>query len=103
MSVRLRLSRIGRKKYPAYRIVAADQRSPRDGRFIETVGRYQPANPDKTQQIVVDHEKALQWLKNGADPSETVRALLRRSGVLKAYHEFRIQEHKARKAAKPAS
>jgi small subunit ribosomal protein S16 len=80
MAVKLRLKRMGAKKAPFYRIVVADSRSPRDGRFIEEIGYYNPVtNPS---QLKVDGEKALEWIKKGAQPSDTVRALLKKSGVL---------------------
>lgn len=79
MAVKIRLKRIGAKKDPFYRIVVADSRSPRDGRFIEEIGNYDPM----TKKIVVDGEKALVWIKNGAQPTETVRSLLKKNGVLK--------------------
>ncbi len=86
--VRLRLRRMGRKKAPSYRIVAADARSPRDGRFIEIVGHY---NPMKDPAILhIDEEKALKWLKTGAQPTEAARSLLRKAGVLRKFHEFRV-------------
>jgi small subunit ribosomal protein S16 len=79
MSVRLRLRRQGRKGQPFYHIVAADARVARDGKFLEKVGTYNPtANP---AVIEVDHDKAIKWLKNGAQPTETVRAILRYTGV----------------------
>jgi small subunit ribosomal protein S16 len=79
MAVKIRLKRIGAKKDPFYRIVIADSRSPRDGRFIEEIGNYDPM----TKKLVVDGDKALQWMKNGAQPTETVRSLLKKNGVLK--------------------
>ena len=79
MAVKLRLKRMGSKQRPFYRIVAADSRSPRDGRFIETVGTYQPIY--KENNIVVDEEKALKWLNNGAIPTETVKNILSKTGV----------------------
>lgn len=79
MSVKIRLKRVGAKKDPFYRIVVADSRSPRDGRFIEEIGNYDPM----TKKTVVDGEKALTWIKNGAQPSDTVRSLLKKNGVLK--------------------
>jgi small subunit ribosomal protein S16 len=97
------MSRAGRSKKPAYRIVAADQRAARDGRFIELIGRYQPINPNPDQQLVVDAEKALAWLKRGATPSDTVRSLLRKKGVLKAFHDYQVEEHKKRKEAAAAA
>ena len=80
MAVKLRLKRMGSKKQPFYRIVAADSRFPRDGRFIETVGTY---NPLKTPaEINIDKEVAKKWLNNGATPTDTVRSLLSKSGLL---------------------
>ncbi len=81
MAVKMRLRRVGAKKAPSYRIVVADSRSPRDGRFIEQVGFYDPLkNP---AEIKFDNEKAAQWLKNGAQPTETVRSLLKKADLLK--------------------
>ena len=78
MSVKIRLRRTGRKKQPSYRIVVADERSPRDGRFIEIIGNYNPlTNPPV---IIVDLEKVKAWMLKGAKPSETVRSLLREVG-----------------------
>ncbi|MGA2208517.1 MAG: 30S ribosomal protein S16 [Acidimicrobiales bacterium] len=79
MSVKLRLMRVGKKKQPTYRIVAADSRSPRDGRFIEIVGTYAPRSDPS--EITVKSDKALEWLSKGAQPTETVRKLLEISGV----------------------
>lgn len=79
MATRIRLKRMGAKKQPFYRIVVADSRSPRDGRFIEEIGHYDPCkNP---ADVKIDGEKALKWLKSGAQPSETVRALLKKTGL----------------------
>ena len=84
MAVKLRLMRMGKKKQPTYRIVAADSRSPRDGRFIEIVGTYQPRlNPSIVE---IDNAKAVRWLSDGAQPTETVQKLLQISG---AWEEFR--------------
>lgn len=78
--VKIRLRRMGAKKNPYYRIVVADSRSPRDGRCIEELGTYDPlANP---AAITVDAEKAQNWIKNGAQPTDTVRGLLKKAGVL---------------------
>ena len=83
MAVKLRLKRMGAKQKPFYRIVAADSRSPRDGRFIETVGTYNPIkNP---QEINIDEEKALSWLSKGAEPTDTVRSLLKSVGITKKF------------------
>lgn len=79
MTVRIRLSRFGRKKLPFYRLVVSDSRSPRDGRFIEQIGTYDPMK--EPAEIKVDEEKALKWLTNGAQPSDTARGLLKKSGV----------------------
>src|ERR687885_2943004 len=87
MAVRIRLRRVGRKKNPVYRIVVADARSPRDGRFIEMIGHYQPRRADMGLDVNV--ERANYWLDVGAQPSDTVRSLLRRAGVLKRRHEAR--------------
>jgi len=78
---------MGAKKDPFYRIVAADSRSPRDGRFIESIGYYNPTSTPA--EIKVDSEAALKWLRNGAQPSDTVRNLLSQAGVMKAFHEER--------------
>ncbi len=78
--VKIRLRRMGAKKNPYYRIVVADSRSPRDGRCIEEIGSYDPlANP---AEIKVDVEKTQNWIKNGAQPTDTVRGLLKKAGVL---------------------
>jgi len=77
--VKIRLQRTGAKKKPSYRIVVADCRSPRDGRFIEIVGHYYPISADKS--FDVDEEKTLGWLKKGAQPTETVNRLLKKAGI----------------------
>ncbi|MFN2563802.1 MAG: 30S ribosomal protein S16 [Gemmatimonadaceae bacterium] len=86
--VRIRLRRVGRKKQPIYRIVVADSQSPRDGRFIEIIGNYSPRQGNTA--IDLKTERANYWLDHGAQPSDTVRSLLRRAGVLKARHERRV-------------
>lgn len=88
MAVRIRLRRTGRKKAPMYRIVVADSRSPRDGRFIEIVGQYAPRQGENALNL--DTERVNHWLDHGALPSDTVRSLLRRAGVLKTRHETRL-------------
>ena len=81
MAVKMRLKRIGQKKAPFYRVVVADSRSPRDGRFIEEVGYYDPnQNPSV---VKIDEEKAKKWLANGAQPTETVAKLLKVAGIEK--------------------
>lgn len=85
--VKIRLNRMGAKKKPFYRIVVADSRSPRDGRFIEIVGNY---DPTKNPAIVnVDEEKVMAWIKNGAQPTDTVRSLLSKQGIMKKIHQER--------------
>ena len=85
MAVKLRLVRMGKKKQPTYRVVAADSRSPRDGRFLEVVGNYAPRGRSKADDaaiITIDHDKAIKWLKDGATPTDTVERLLRTAGTL---------------------
>jgi small subunit ribosomal protein S16 len=81
MATRIRLRRVGRKKVPLYRIVIADKESPRDGRFIEIIGTYNPKGTTAAQKIQVDAEKARQWIGQGATASDTVQSLLRQAGV----------------------
>ena len=83
MAVKLRLKRMGSKQKPFYRVVAADSRSPRDGRFLETVGTYDPVK--KEESITIDEEKALKWLNNGAQPTDTVKNLLTKKGIWAKY------------------
>ncbi len=80
MAVKIRLTRLGDKKSPFYRVIVADSRSPRDGKFIDLLGTYDPLkNP---AEIKIDNEKAARWLKNGAVPTDTARNLLVKSGVI---------------------
>lgn len=79
MAVKLRLTRVGKTKQPQYRIVAADSRSPRDGRFLEILGHYDPRQEPSV--VSLDEDKALKWLRNGAQPTERVRKLLEVSGT----------------------
>ena len=79
MAVRVRLTRVGSKKNPIWRVVVADQRSPRDGRIIETLGRYNPQT--QPSEIVLDEERARHWLDRGAQPTGTVRKLMRAKGI----------------------
>ena len=83
MAVRIRLQRAGRKKHAFFRIVVADQRANRDGRFVERLGHYDPHR--QPYEIVIDEERALYWLRQGAQPSETVRSLLRKTGVWRQF------------------
>ena len=80
MAVKIRLRRMGAKKAPFYRIVVADSRYPRDGRFIEEIGTYNPRTEPTT--VTVDAEKAKKWIANGAQPTDTVRDLLKKNGVI---------------------
>ena len=86
--VRIRLRRTGRKNSPSYRIVVAESTSPRDGRFIEIIGQYYPRQGDQAVQL--NTERANHWLDVGAQPSDTVRSLLRKAGLLKVCHEARL-------------
>jgi small subunit ribosomal protein S16 len=86
VAVKLRLMRMGKTKQPTYRIVAADSRSPRDGRFIEIVGTYEPRQDPS--RIEVDNAKALKWLRDGAQPTDRVQKLLEQSG---AWAEFKAR------------
>jgi len=88
MSVKIRLRRTGRSRQPYYRIVVADSRSPRDGRFIEIIGQYAPRQGETALNLKAD--RANYWLDNGAQPTDTVRSLLRKAGILKARHEGRL-------------
>jgi small subunit ribosomal protein S16 len=86
MSVRIRLKRVGKKKAPSYRVVVADSRSPRDGRIIENIGWYNPLV--EPSAIKIDEEKALNWLKVGAQPSESVTLLLKRTGIMDRFEQM---------------
>ena len=90
MAVKMRLKRMGAKKSPFYRIVVADSRSPRDGKFIELIGTYNPLVTPA--EIKVNKELALTWLRNGAIPTDTVRNLLSEAGIMKKFHESKKGE-----------
>lgn len=90
MAVKLRLRRMGSKKRPFYRVVAADSRSPRDGRFIEEVGYYDPTKEPAVTKI--NEDLAMKWLSNGAIPTDTVRDLLSKEGIMKKFHESKIKK-----------
>ena len=100
MAVKIRLRRVGRKKAPMYRIVVADSRSPRDGKFIEIIGQYAPRTGE--QALNLKTERVNYWLDNGAQPTDTVRSLLRKAGILKSRHEARLGR-KLNAAAVPVS
>jgi len=102
MSVKIRLARHGRRKAPYYRMVVADSRCPRDGRFIEILGIYQPLNKKAEDQVRVDETKTLKWLNEGAMPSDTCRSILRKQGIMKKFHEAKVAVRQAAKADKAA-
>lgn len=85
MAAKIRLRRMGAKKNPFYRLVVADSNSPRDGRFIEEIGFYDPTK--QPEVLKIDEEKAIKWLATGAQPSDTAKSLLRKAGILARYHE----------------
>ena len=86
--VKLRLKRMGKKGNAFYRIVAADSRFPRDGRFIEEIGTYDPIA--KGNQVVLKKEAVMKWLANGAQPTDTVRNILSKEGIMKEFHESKL-------------
>ncbi|HEX9716996.1 MAG TPA: 30S ribosomal protein S16 [Actinomycetota bacterium] len=94
MATRIRLRRMGAKKRPFYRVVVADQRSPRDGRFIEIIGKYHPM--DEPSVIEIDEAKALDWLRKGAQPSQTVQVLLTKSGI---WEKFQAEKKESKAAS----
>ena len=96
--VKIRLMRVGKKKQPMFRVVVADQRSPRDGRIIEAIGHYHPRNEPSV--VNIDNERALYWLQKGAQPSDSVRHLLRISG---AWTEFTGEPQKVAPGGAPAA
>ncbi|AYW44557.1 30S ribosomal protein S16 [Tetragenococcus koreensis] len=85
MAVKIRLKRMGDKKRPTYRLVVADSRSPRDGRFIETVGTYNPLR--EPSEVKIEEDAVLDWLAKGAQPSDTVRNILSKEGIMKKHHD----------------
>jgi len=87
MAVKIRLRRMGTKKVPFYRVVVADERTARDGRFLESLGTYDPVR--ESGGLKINAEKALSWLRKGAQPTDTVRSLLRSVGVMRQYAESR--------------
>lgn len=87
MATRIRLRRMGAKKSPFYRLVVADSRYPRDGRFIEELGYYNPSTTPAT--VKIDEEKALKWLASGAKPSDTAKSLLQKQGIMARFAEIR--------------
>jgi small subunit ribosomal protein S16 len=98
--LKIRLMRMGAKKHPSYRVVVADSRAPRNGKFVDQLGYYNPLTDPAT--VHIDVERAVSWLHKGAQPTETARGLLRRAGVLRVYTEQKIAAKLARKAAQAA-
>ena len=95
MAVKIRLRRMGAKRRPFYRIVVADSRFPRDGRFIEEIGYYNPI--EEPAIVKVDESLALKWLNDGATPTDTVRDLLSKQGILKKFHDTKMTSKKSKK------
>ncbi len=91
MAVKLRLTRMGAKKRPTYRIVATDSRRPRGGQYLELVGTYQPVGDN---EVKINEEVALKWLNNGAIPTDTVRSLLSKAGIMKKFAESKVKKDK---------
>jgi len=87
MAVKIRLKRMGAKKAPFYRVIVADSRSPRDGRFIDTIGTYNPLTPPA--EIKLNEESAIKWLNNGAIPTDTVKNLFSKAGIMEKYHNLK--------------
>ena len=96
MALSIRLTRVGRRKSPFYRLVVTESSSPRDGRFVEIIGHYQPLRAETKLEIKED--RALHWLNIGAQPSDTVRSLMRKKGIMKTWHEGRLERRRARKS-----
>lgn len=90
MAVKIRLKRMGSKRNPFYRVVVADARAPRDGRIIEQIGTYNPVVDPV--EVKLDEEKALNWMSNGAKPSDTVRNLFSKEGIMKKFHDQKNQK-----------
>ena len=88
MSVKIRMKRMGSKKRPFYRIVVADSRAPRNGRFIEEVGYYNPVS--EPNELKLNEDSIMDWMKKGAQPSDTVRNLLQKEGIMKKFHEYKF-------------
>jgi small subunit ribosomal protein S16 len=101
MALSIRLTRVGRRKAPAYRIVVAESSKARDGRFVEILGHYQPLREETVLEVKED--RALHWLHIGAQPSDTVRSLLRKKGIMKIWHDQREEKRKALKSGSEKS
>ena len=99
--VKIRLARVGRKRAPFYRLVVADSHKPRDGRFIEILVVYHPIR--KEPNFRVNEERALHWLRVGAQPSDTVRSILKKLGILKKFHEEKAAARAARQGSRASA
>ena len=99
MAVKLRLKRMGAKQKAYYRIVASDSRFQRDGRFIEVVGTYNPIK--EPAEVTIDEEKALKWLNTGAEPTDTVRSLLSKQGIIKKFTDAKIKSKVKKEVKEP--
>ena len=91
MAVKIRLTRMGAKKKPTYRIVATDSRRPRDGQYLELIGTYAPVGEG---QVKINEEVALKWLNNGAIPTDTVKNLLSKAGIMKKFADSKVKKDK---------
>ena len=91
MAVKIRLTRMGAKGHPRYRIVATDSRARRDGEYLELIGNYYPCDETETK---INEEVALKWLKNGAIPTDTVRSLFSKAGIMKRFADSKVKEEK---------
>ncbi len=92
MAVKIRLTRMGRHNDPIYRIVVADSRFARDGRYIEQVGYFNPNAKGKAPSLTLNNEKIMDWLNKGATPSDTVKSLLSKAGIIKAFAESKVKK-----------
>ena len=92
MAVKIRLTRVGRHKDPIYRIVVADSRFARDGRYIEQVGYFNPSAKGAAPALKLDNEKIMSWLNNGAQPSDTVKSILSDAGIIKAFADSKAKK-----------
>ena len=90
MAVKIRFRRMGSKRNPFYRIVVADSRSPRDGRYVEQIGTYNPVS--EPVEVKIDEDKALDWLSKGAQPSDTVKNLFSKQGIMKKFHDLKNEQ-----------
>ena len=100
MALKIRLTRLGDKGNPFYRVVVTESRSPRDGKFIQVIGTYDPKGTDDSTAIKLDRDKAMDWLAKGAKPSDTARVLLQKAGILEAPKPKKVSKPKAKPTPK---